>query len=206
MIQFAHSGARTGAHTGAPTLVPDPPYMVELDRLGDEIAELAAHLCAATYRLLVLIRQFDEKGGWGNGFRSCAHWLNWRIGVGLGAAREKVRVARALESLPLLSGAMARGELSYSKVRALTRVATPENEERLLEFANHGTASHVERLVRAWRRVDRTEELEREGARHESRSLTLWLDDDGSWELRGRLDPEVGAVLKRALEAADGAL
>ena len=104
----------------------------ELDRLGDEIAELSAHLEAATARLLDLIRQFDARGGWGNGFRSCAHWLSWRVGLDIGAAREKVRVARALGTLPRLARALARGELSYAKVRALTRVATLETEERLL--------------------------------------------------------------------------
>jgi hypothetical protein len=84
-----------------------PERIAELDRLGDEIAELSAHLEAATARLLDLIRAFDARGGWGNGFRSCAHWLSWRIGLDLGAAREKVRVARALGTLPLLAEAFA---------------------------------------------------------------------------------------------------
>src|SRR5439155_18612896 len=105
---------------------------VELDRLGDEIAELSAHLDAATARLLDLIREFDARGGWNNGFRSCAAWLSWRVGFATGAAREHVRVARALGTLPLLAQALARAELSYSKVRALTRVATPDTEERRL--------------------------------------------------------------------------
>src|SRR5882724_1512034 len=130
----------------------------EMDRLGDEIAELSAHLEAATARLLDLIREFDARKGWGNGFRSCAHWLSWRVGLDPGAARERVRVARALGSLPLLAAALARGELSYAKVRALTRVATPETEERLLAVGRAGTAAHVERIVRGWRRVDRIAE------------------------------------------------
>jgi len=98
----------------------------EVDRLGDEIAELSAQLDAATARLLDLIREFDTRGGWNTGFRSCAAWLSWRVGLDLGAARERVRVARALGTLPLLAEALGRGELSYAKVRALTRVATPE--------------------------------------------------------------------------------
>ena len=102
--------------------------VAELDRLGDQIAELSAHLEAATARLLALIREFDARGGWCTGFRSCADWLCYRIGLDLGTAREKVRVARALATLPLLAEALARGELSYAKVRALTRVATPETE------------------------------------------------------------------------------
>jgi hypothetical protein len=103
-----------------------------LDQLGDEIAELSPHLAAATARLLDLIPEFDIRAGWNTGFRSCAAWLSWRVGFAPGAAREHVRVARALGTLPLLSQALARGELSYAKVREVTRVATPETEERLL--------------------------------------------------------------------------
>src|SRR5437870_12690194 len=107
----------------APLNEPIAEPTAELDRLGDEIAELSAHLDAATARLLDLIREFDARAGWNNGFLSCAAWLSWRVGLDLGAARERVRVARALGALPLLAQALARGELSYAKVRALTRVA-----------------------------------------------------------------------------------
>ena len=173
----------------------------EAERLGNGIAELAARIQAATYELLVMIRAFDEREGW-SGFKSCAHWLNWRTGLALGAAREKVRVARALGDLPLLSDAMRHGRISYSKVRALTRVATPANERRLLHFAECAPASYVERLARAWCRVDRVEEAADERRRHERRQLTTWVDDDGMVVIRGRLSPEVGAVVGRALEAA----
>jgi Domain of unknown function (DUF222) len=107
----------------------------------DEIAELSAHLDAATARLLDLIREFDACEGWNTGFRSCAAWLNWRVGLDIGAARKRVRVARALGSLPRLAQALARGELSYAKVRALTRVAIPETEERLLAVGRAGITS-----------------------------------------------------------------
>jgi 5-methylcytosine-specific restriction endonuclease McrA len=183
-------------------ILPTPARVVELDRLGDEIAELSAHVEAATARLLDLIREFDARGGWNTGFRSCAAWLSWRIGLNLGAAREKVRVARALGTLPLLAQALSRGELSYAKVRALTRVATPETEERLLGVGRAGTASHVERIVRGWRRVDRHAEARETKRQHASRSLHLYEDEDGTVVLRGRLAPEVGALLVRALEAA----
>jgi hypothetical protein len=183
-----------------------PPVVTEsaatMERLGDEIAELAAHLDAATAHLLDLIREFDAGEGWGNGFRSCAHWLNWRIGLALGAAREHVRVARALGTLPGLRQALASGQLSYSKVRALTRVATPETEERLLDVGRAGTAEHVERIVRGWRQVDRIAEAEQTVRRHMSRALTVHQDDDGMVVVHGRLEPELGAVLMRALEAA----
>jgi hypothetical protein len=150
---------------------PDVTITAELDRLGDEIAELAAHLDCAIARLLNLIREFDARGGWSSGFRSCAAWLSWRIGLAPGAAREHVRVARALGTLPRLSQALARGELSYSKVRELTRVATPETEERLLAVGRAGTAEHVERIVRGWRCMDRKAE-EREAARRHANRCT----------------------------------
>jgi hypothetical protein len=175
---------------------------VELDRLGDEIAELSAHLDAATARLLELIREFDLRGGWNSGFRSCAAWLSWRVGLDLGAARERVRVARTLGTLPALAQALARGELSYAKVRALTRVATPETEERLLGIGRAGTAAHVERIVRGWRHVDRKAEARAIAREHASRSLHIHHDEDGMVVVRSRLSPEVGALLLRALEAA----
>ncbi len=174
----------------------------ELDRLGDAIAELSAHLEAATARLLDLIREFDARGGWNTGFRSCAAWLSWRVGLDLGAARERVRVARALGTLPELAQALARGELSYAKVRALTRVATPETEARLLGVGRAGTAAHVERIVRGWRYVDRKAEARETARQHASRALHVHHDDDGTVVLRGRLEPEVGALLVRALAAA----
>ena len=182
------------------------PGRSEVDQLGERIAELSAQIQAATYHLLTMIREFDERSGWNTGFRSCAHWLNWRTGLELGAAREKVRVARALVELPRLSEAMRCGELTYSKLRALTRVATADNETELLEFARAGTAAHVEMLVRAWRRVDRHEESERESLRHASRYLQTYTDDDGMVVLRARLNPEVGAVVQKALEAAEQVL
>jgi hypothetical protein len=175
---------------------------VELDRLGDEIAELSAHLEAATARLLDLIREFDARAGWNTGFRSCAAWLSWRVGLDLGAARERVRVARALGTLPRLAHALARGELSYAKVRALTRVATPETEERLLAVGRAGTAEHVERIVRGWRCVDRQAEARETARQHASRALHVHEEEDGTVVFRGRLTPEVGVLLQRALAAA----
>ena len=120
----------------------------------------------------------------------------------MGAARERVRVARALGSLPLLARALARGELSYAKVRALTRVATPETEESLLAVGRAGTADHVERIVRGWRRMDRKAEAAEAARRHASRALHVHQDEDGMVTVRGRLTPETGALLRQALAAA----
>src|SRR3989454_7562333 len=168
----------------------------ELDRLGDEIAELSAHREVANARLLDLIREFDARNGWaGQGARSCAHWLAWRLGIELHAARERVRTARALGGLPKLRHALAHGQLSYAKVRALTRVATPETEDRLLAFGMAGSAAHVARLVHGWRHVDRAAENRAMVARQRNRTLQGYQADDGLVVVRGRLAPEVGAVL-----------
>jgi hypothetical protein len=184
---------------------PPPPAPLDaLEALGERIAELAAQLSAATYELLVMLREFDARGGWHSGFRSCAHWLVWRAGLDLGAAREKLRVARALAALPELSESMRRGEISYSKVRALTRIATPAIERELLGFARAGTAAHVERLVRGMRRVDRVDSSQAgdgEERRHDSRYLRAYTDEDGMVVITGRLAPEAGAALMRALAA-----
>jgi hypothetical protein len=142
------------------------------DDLADQITELAGHLDAANHRWLCLIAEFDRRNGWSDGFaRSCAHRLNWKCGLDLGAAREKVRVARALDAVPGISTAMSRDELSYSKVRALTRVATPATEDVLLNVALHGTTHHVEKLVRQSRRVQEQEELSREARQQAGRRI-----------------------------------
>src|SRR5699024_2815799 len=175
----------------------------EIQELEDQITELAAHIHAANYRLLTLIRQFDESAGWADpGLRSCAHWVNWKCGIGLNAAREKVRVAHALGELPKISGSFSKGEISYSKVRAMTRVATPESEEFLLMIALHGTASHVERAVRQFRRAKRSESLEAENDRHERRRLVWHMDEDGCWVMHGRFTPEQGERIMKAVDAA----
>src|SRR5512138_2363256 len=122
--------------------------------LSDQIAVLAAQVDVGMHRLLTCIRQFDESEEWGHqGARTCADWLAWRIGLAPGAAREKVRVARALGKLPAIDAAMASGRLSYAKVRALTRVATAANEARLVEIALAATGAQLERLCRRFRRV-----------------------------------------------------
>jgi hypothetical protein len=198
----ARAGEVDPKRIGPPPPAP-PASESALEELGERIAELAAQISAATYELLVMLRDFDEGGGWNSGFRSCAHWLGWRVGLDLGAAREKMRVAHALAALPLLSEAMRRGELSYSKVRALTRIATPANEGDLLSFARAGTAAHVEKLVRGMRRVDRLAEGEGDGEqrRHAGRYLRAYTDEDGMVVITGRLAPEAGAALLRALDA-----
>jgi Domain of unknown function (DUF222)/HNH endonuclease len=173
------------------------------EELEAQITELAGQLNAANYRWLTLIAEFDRRQGWVDGsLHSCAHWLNFKVGLNLGAAREKVRVAHALAGVPKIAAAMARGELSYSKVRALTRVATEATEDSLLMIALHGTAYHVETTVRYFRRAQQAEELSREAQQQANRTVQYWYDNDGSLVLKARLPALAGAVLVKALEAA----
>jgi len=182
---------------------PDHERTIELDRMADGITELVAHLDAGTFQLLELICEFDKNEGWaGPGINSCAHWLNWKCGMSLGPARERVRVARALPDLPQISAAFREGRVSYSKVRAMTRVATANNEKALLQIALHGTATHVETQVRLYRKTKRIEALEEENLRHGHRELSWYIDDDDYWVFKGRFTPEQGALLQKALEAA----
>ena len=153
-----------------PMLDPVGHRRARLEALGERIAELSSRIQAATYELLVLIREFDADIGW-TGWNSASQWLSWRTGLAPGAAREHVRVAHALENLPKLSDAMRRGQVSYSKVRAVTRVATPETEQTLLDVALSGTAAHVEQIVRGWRRVDRNAERSEEKLRQDKSAL-----------------------------------
>ena len=173
------------------------------DELAAAVATLAAHIHAATWRLLTLIAELDRRGVWADqGALTCAHWLGWACGIDAHTAREKVRVARALEGLPLLSAAAAQGELGYSKLRALTRIATSENEADLVDIGLHGTAQHVEKFVRLYRQAERAVETERADSQHRERSLTYWYEDDGSLVLHGRFPPETGARILSALDAA----
>jgi hypothetical protein len=172
--------------------------MLDLDELEDELARLAAHIYAGTCRWLELVAELDRRGGWGErGCGSCAEWIAWRCALTPRAAREHVRVARRLSELPETHAAFAHGELSYAKVRALTRVATAENEAELLEVARLCTAAQLERTVRAYRLVT-TEEARQQ---QDAAALSLFWNPDGSLELHGRLAPEDGALLLRALEA-----
>ncbi len=175
------------------------PASASLDELEDELATLAAQLYAGTCRWLELIGELDRRGAWAESgwCRSSAEWLAWRCALTPRAAREHVRVARRLRELPSIREAFARGELSYAKVRALTRVATRESEEELLELGSVLTAAQLERTVRAYRRV-MTEEARRS---QEDAVLSVSWSEDGSLELHGRLAPEDGTLFLRALEA-----
>jgi Domain of unknown function (DUF222)/HNH endonuclease len=166
------------------------------DELEDQIATLAAHIYAGTCRWLELVAELDRRGGFAGS--TVAEWLAWRCALTPRSAREHVRVARCLGELPLIHAAFARGELSYAKVRALTRVADERSEEELLELARHMTASQLERAVRAYRNVTAQEANDLQALAHVGYT---WAED-GSLILRAQLAPEDGAFVLRALEAA----
>lgn len=173
------------------------------EALEADIAQLSANINAATYQLLVLIRDYDNSGAWAAaGMGSCAAWLNWKVGLSLHAARERVRVAHALVDLPRVSEAFRRGELSYSKARAITRVATPKTEDLLLEFAQQGTAAQLERIVRGYNWLSREEALDRNQQIHELRSCSWREDDDGTVEIRVRLPADEAAKIIAAIGGA----
>jgi Domain of unknown function (DUF222)/HNH endonuclease len=193
----------------SPLEIPAPNHAIlslahrSLETLEADITELWGHLNAATYRFLTLVAEFDRNEGYvRHGLVNTGQWLNWQCGIGAVAAREKVRVARALEALPEISASFARGELSYSKVRAMTRVATAANESVLLNVALHGTAEHVERLVRKYKWTERRDADRRALAQHATREVHYFYDEAGMFVLHARLPAEVGAVVLKALEAA----
>jgi hypothetical protein len=172
---------------------------VPLERLEAQICELAGHLAAATCRFLVLLGDFDARRGWASWeMTSCAAWLSWKCQMSSGTAREHVRVARALRDLPVIRGEFGAGRLSYAKVRALTRIATPDIEAGLAELAGPMTGNQLERFARAHRQVSSADDA----AARVRRRLAWRVEDDGSLAGTFRLPPLAGAVLLKALRAA----
>ncbi len=178
---------------------PEPAESEEpLGVLEGRITSMAARLAAQTREWLALVAEFDRRKGWVQwGMKSMAHWLSWSCSVGPGAAREYVRVARALTGLPLVGEAFAQGRLSYSKVRAVTRVADRVDETTLVEQAATHTAAQLEKVVRGYRKSERADQPV------EQRRKARWFyDDDGMLVLSARLTAEEGALLVAALEQA----
>ncbi len=174
-----------------------------LEWLEAEITTLAGHIAAATCRWLGLVAEFDRREGWKTWeCLSCAHWLAWKCGMSSRTARDHVRVARALEYLPVTTAAFASGQLSYSKVRAMTRVATPRSEADLVEVAKHGTATHVERIVTGYCSVKRN--LDPDRGRNQMRRRGFWCDtaDDGTVTITIRGAPDATAFILGAVDAA----
>jgi hypothetical protein len=173
----------------------------DTEAIGERIAEIAAHMDAATHELLREIRRFDEAAGWcAAGARSCAHWLSWRVGMTLGPAREHVRVAKALGALPRIDDALCSGALSYAKVRAMTRVATAANEESLLDMALRSTAAQIERLCRVYRQVRPASASPDDHRRFIAHRST----EDGMVRVEIQLPPDQAYLVMKAFRAAAG--
>jgi hypothetical protein len=176
------------------------------EALESELCTKAAQVSAGECQLVLLIGEIDRREIWSAaGARPCAHYLSWRVGTSLGVAREQLRVARALEHLSHTREAFLRGELSYFKVRAITRVATEEHDEDFVELARHSTAAQLELVVREYRRGDPNEQA-RANAAHSRRYLRHRSDAEGMVVISARLDPEEAAVVLAAIELARKAL
>jgi hypothetical protein len=175
----------------------------ELDQLGERIAEQAAHFDAAMHRLLTDVREFDERGGWHvQGAMSCAHWLAWRVGWDLVTARDRVRVARKLAEFPAIDEALRQGEISYSKVRAMVRVATPANEPLLLEHARLMTAAHLEKLCCKYALVQRHSQNGRPNDAAQRRYVRRRDTEDGMVKIEAVLHPEEAELVWTMLNHA----
>ena len=187
--------------------IPFASRRLEIDRLEDSIVRHCHRINAATYDLLVELREFDQRGGFLRcGFDNCADWLHWRCDIGLRAAREKVRVARNLLELPVISGAFGNGQLAYSKVRALTRVADRGNENELLSFAVKHTTVQVEQRCRELRCGTDASVQEAQQA-HSRRSLSMHRDPNkGTMTLTLEVPLEQGEMINKALDKARDAV
>ncbi len=174
-----------------------------IDQLEDDIVTFAGRMNQAEYEFLVLIREFDLRHGWkAYHFNNCAEWIDMKCGINYDTAREKVRVAHALMDLPETSSAFSNGKLSYSKARALTRLATPQNEADLLEYALPATARQVENHCRELRNAQRKESTEDVNRIHKRRYLSRTYHHDGSMTINVEVTREVGDLIMKALEKA----
>ncbi len=177
--------------------------LAPIDDLDRNIFTLCKHINAATYELLVLIREFDERAGWLKwGLKNCAEWLAWRCDLSMTTAFEKVRVAHALKMLPAISAAFAAGELSYTKVRELTRVVDRSNEDTLLAFALRTTASNVAERCRELR-LGCDASIDMAARAYAKRCLSLRRDHQrGMLTVTVELPMDTGELLEKALDKA----
>jgi hypothetical protein len=173
------------------------------DELGSRIGQLSAQVHAATSELVQLAVELDTDGSWAEvGVRSCAHWLSINTGVDVYSASEMLRVGHALACLPRIAAAFSRGQLSFDKVRAITRVATPEDEDMWLGVALHASGAQLTRICRAVRHSLEADDPQRADDALARRSLHAWWRDDGMLELMALLPREDGGIVMAALEAA----
>jgi hypothetical protein len=178
-------------------------HLLSIDDLDQAIVNLSARINAETYELLVLVRQFDERAGWLKwGLGNCAEWLHYRCDLSMNAAREKVRVAHALKTLPNTATAFATGDLSYSKVRAVTRIVRADNEDALLSFALKTTTSRVEERCRELK-CGTADSLDAAQRAFANRSLRVNRNAErGTMSITIELPMETGELVAKALDKA----
>ena len=177
-----------------------------IDDLEDAIVSLARQMDTTMYGYLQLVREFDERHGWkAYSFTDCAHWLSHRCAMTLQTASDHVRVARALKDLPQVCAGLADGSLSYSKVRALVRLANRDNEQALVEFAGKVTAATLETRIRELRNGE-SASIGAANRAHGARSLHRCYGDDGTQKIEVVLPIETGEVVMQALEKALSAM
>jgi len=175
----------------------------EIEELDAAIGKLSRQMNACNYQLMVMLREFDERAGWLKwSFTDCVSWLRWRCDLSANAARDKMRVAHALKTLPAMSKAFESGALSYSKVRSLTRIATVETEEELIDMALKLSSAHVEAHCRQRKNTTSASTKVANNA-HDNRSLRLWRNDNtGRMSISIELSLEEGELFQQALDKA----
>jgi len=197
--QLLESGRPEGALSDPTVAELETAPLAELER---EICGWAGRIAAATCRMLGALAMFDRRRGWsGLGMATCAQWLAWRCGLSARTAQEHVAVAHALEELPAVRSAFAAGRLSYSKVRAVSRVAEPETERTWLAHALHCTAGQLERLASKYHQLTADPAGQRA-----ARKVTWSTRSDGLFRLSAVLTAEEGARLAAAIDTARASL
>jgi hypothetical protein len=170
------------------------------ERLEDGLTTLAGQIAAATCRFLLLLAEYDRRRAWARwDCVSAEQWLSWRCQIDPRTAREHLRVAHRLTELPAVTEQFRAGRLSYSKVRAITRVATPDNVDDLLSLARYGTAAQLERAVAAYRRVGRFDDDATAAEQLRARRLDWRYEGDGSIVIRARLPADRGQLVLTAI-------
>lgn len=173
------------------------------ERLEAEATSLAGHLAAAMCRFLDAVAELDRREAWMSWeARSMAHWVSWKCGVGPRAAQEHVRVALALVDLPVTHDEFARGQLSYSKVRALTRFITPGNETDTVVVARHATAAQLERIARAHGAACRAADPDQARAALDASHVSFHTNDDGTVTITARVPADIGIREIKAIDHA----
>lgn len=176
-----------------------------------QVKRLTQALDRGTCKLIRLLPTFDRHQGWAeDGQRSCVAWLNTYCGMSLSAAHDRCRVAYALEKLPIITQLFMLGELSWSKVRAITRIATPENETELASQALLMSASALEQLARQHRDVktqdQNNQENEKANRQYQNRTVHYRFDHHGMVTIHASLPPLEGAAVLKSLARAEDEL